>query len=282
MGYMGFGMRKKVYTRKPKRVFQRKKQLEKPIYHSEVSETHHAANETYQKIRFIPMYQRKWFWLSGVLIILLIITPLIANNLNKETQAADKLNQFHETGISEYYEQKASLYDSIFQYLAEREGRLHRIKNNYPGVYLSIRSANYPPNGRRNHLSSSIFEEEPLPEIIDGDLHYVYYESAMVFKDYWSFTLKISNVSEIQPAYIAHLQTDALSLNQILVKLAKHNLQVTANDKGIAIDFPTFDGRYVIAKIENIHKLKASYQQQLHHIKDKLYWARQTDLENLF
>lgn len=63
MGYMGFGMRKEVYTRKPKKVFEKLKEVygQKSENNNPTAHAKPAGPVSYEKHSYKPFYQTRFY-----------------------------------------------------------------------------------------------------------------------------------------------------------------------------------------------------------------------------
>ena len=80
MGYMGFGMRKEVYTRKPKEAFKRIKKVygeDVNFPKSNVKLKSNRPPEAFKRYRFKPLYKMKGYKIIKWSIITIIISIIL-------------------------------------------------------------------------------------------------------------------------------------------------------------------------------------------------------------
>ena len=117
MGYMGFGMRKEVYKRKPKQAFEKIKKYNKKNPYG--SPKQRDDREVYIHTYYKPAYKRWWFILpclgfSGYLIYLFVSTNVIpAYKLHKEIEA------FEDSGLLKFYQENEDEIQQAFNLMEE-------------------------------------------------------------------------------------------------------------------------------------------------------------------
>lgn len=79
MGYMGFGMRKEVYTRKPKEVFKRLKKIYGPGASVPKSNIKLKTQRpvSYEKHTYKPFYQTRFYKITKLIILAILVGLLL-------------------------------------------------------------------------------------------------------------------------------------------------------------------------------------------------------------
>ena len=232
---MGFGMRKEVYTRKPKEAFKRVKRHVKPRTGKNVNDEK-PSTETYYHTYTKPAYQRWWFRLMMMAVAALSVILYMDDQVWSKERALEKEQLFDQEGIFEYYDTHASAFDSVAQYLNEKQGRINYVSPSGGEVSIKILSENYAGSDRPayNHNHWEFVTPQTLDEVVEGQLLVTRYGVRKVYKK-WSYTFHIKNVKQVNTTFLDYLETDVWQLNEILLKVAKQRFSAIYYDYGIVI-----------------------------------------------
>ncbi len=274
MGYMGFGMRKEVYTRKPKKVFKRARKTSIPVP-SEASQAGYDASEAYQAIRFKPIRERKWFKLIVLITTLglfwLVLDFLVLDDLVYRFE----VRNFEKKGVEGFYQEERSALDSLIYFMEKREGKIARLSTPYR-VSLRVRSENYfdslkDRSVRAHHQGVDYYEGTKQFEIVDGNLKFKYHDFYRVYKEYWSCDLDLRKASDIPSSLLNHLQTDTLEFQHIFQMVDRYDLMVRTFKHGTVLSFTKFRKPYALVATDSISLLQERTDQTFHRIETGLY-----------
>ncbi|MCE7990542.1 MAG: hypothetical protein HEP71_01125 [Roseivirga sp.] len=277
MGYMGFGMRKEVYKRKPKKAFKKVKAAYTATP-KEASQASYNASKAYQDIRFRPAYKRLWFWLILILAMASAVYLYLEDTVFSEARWQERIAQFEETGIADLYFEDQTTLDSLVNFVKQKQGKVAHIGTSYHGdMLLSIRSANYHTlsKGQRkedHHKSRGMSVNEILePEVIDGKLLYHINDYKKVYDLYWSYDLAVNNVRDVNTTFLAHLRTEYSVLDDMLRKATKTGYQLQELEHGVIANFRRLGRGYLFAFTDSPDSLNT--RSKLTAITTGVYWA---------
>ena len=224
MGYMGFGMRKEVYTRKPKKAFEKVKKVygkELDFPASNKSKKRNKATE--DPVSFVPhpyqpFHERPVYRVLRALVIAAAIGVALWFIYLDQDYQRHKRQQFEATQFRAYYEQHLSSYDFVFRFLHDRSDKIVDVDKNYgnEAFYLRIVSPDFTDD-RYDHSEHALFEgrilSQKVPnedELIDGKLT-IYREGFLpkVYPSNWSYSLRNITADQVPPSVLAYLETHA-------------------------------------------------------------------------
>lgn len=234
MGYMGFGMRKESYKRKPRPAFEIRNAHGRLTDSDKV--THSKSGNPY----FKPSYKNPRFWIFMIVSVGAILWLLTSNRLNSSLFSF--LVSDDTQKIKEFYEERKTDIDSIFQYVNKKEGKLAGIEIDKEGIVLKLRSENYEQvRGDQlpmlRHRNSTDFHSKEEPEIINGALKVDTYGYHRLFTDFWSYDLKVARLQDINTTIIAHLETSYSELHEILKVVGKEHFKVRSSGNEVSLHF---------------------------------------------
>jgi hypothetical protein len=274
MGYMGFGMRKEDYKRKPKKPFKKHRKTSIPEA-QEGSEAGYRASQTYNQIRLKPIRERRWFrfliLLSTLFLFWLLLDVIVLDAVYYKYRA----RQFEKAGMAGYYAEEAQAVDSVFHFMDSQQGRIASISIS-DSVRLRLRSDGYFEriNGRTpraHHLGLDYFGKTEQFEITEGNLKFKYHDYYRTHKEYWSCDMKLSSVSEIPSRVFDHLQTDAGKLQNILNLVNRLELKVTNYQHGTVLSLSKFGKPYSIIATNDILYLERQTGKKFKQLKPGIY-----------
>lgn len=233
MGYMGFGMRKDVYKRKPKKSFERIKKFRKQVPHKAGKLN---VSKEYQKIRFRSLRDKGWFkYLILGLLVLLVVVYLVLEIIVFPYIDEKREKEFFDTGALEFYEESG--ISTVLPFVQSRYERLDRISNtiNGQGLELWLRSEDYKPGffGKvyigveesekaRFELNKLIIEEGENIQVLDSN---------------WRVRLQVRNIRDLDPSLFEYLDSSPTELDVVLRIVSKYNLSFVTTEEGGFVNF---------------------------------------------
>jgi hypothetical protein len=277
---MGFGMRKEDYKRKPKKPSKKLKRYDKiPLTHG--SDASRQAFKTYQKIRFKPAYKRLWFRVLALVIIATTLYTFLDNTVFEEQRVLKALTAFEQGGIHDFYQAELSTFDSLVTFVKSRKGKVGSIETDYPnGLEMTVRSADYHnlvqgiPNPG-HHRSDWEYKYETLErEIIEGKLRYFADGSAHVYEDYWSCTMPVRTVADINNTFLQHLETSHHELGAIFDIVYHKGYEIRDMKSGIVIQFDRYDRTFLLAFTDSPDSIRRRNKREFSPLASGVYWVR--------
>ena len=277
MGYMGFGMKKEVYTRKPKKAFKKVKKFILPKTQAGNGDGY-KASRAYEKIRFKPAYQRPWFWVLAISTLgVLTYVYLDRTVFEKRRQKAATI-EFETKGIKGYYQTHQKTIDSIAHYVKTRNGKIASIgRNSFRDFWITIRSEDYRSalkSEKKNHRSHSLHNTFLQPEVIQGKLKHHINNMQGVYTDYWTCSLELKYIRGINTTFIKHLKTDYQELGDIISKVAKNDFIVNESKYGMVLEFDHLENTYAFFFSSLPDSLAGTEYAPPTRIAHDLYWTK--------
>ncbi len=280
MGYMGFGMRKEVYKRKPKEAFKRLKKANTSAPEAP-SQSGYDASKAYQQMRFKPAYKRLWFWVILTLTLAGATYLYLEDTVYSEIRLQEQISQFEEQGIVELYQRDKMALDSLVDFIKQREGKIARIDGSLNnGLIFGLRSANYhtsvkgkPAEDHHKYRGQSI-NEILEPEVVDGKLIYHINDYRRVFDDYWSYNLYVEYTRDVNTTFLTHIDAESATLDSIFRKASKVGYDVREIEYGVIAKFKNLEKEYLFVFTGNPDSLRA--KSKLNPIADDVFWAEYT------
>lgn len=243
MGFMGFGMRKEVYKRKPKKSFERIKEYQKLVSNTDNPPLINASKE-YQKFRFKSLRERKWMKLIFLLFFSTILAYVIFESIILPDRLAKAKAEFLTSGAINFYEQDG--LDDVEQFFYTRKGKLDEIRTSYSsGIIISIRSEDYVVDKFFGKIYSPIKNKEKVT-INNGVLSIEFEDEVNLQETNWRTEITVNNIAEVDSSVLNYLQADAVELDSILRKIITLKLDVLNEDKGTVISFNKSFGKFSI------------------------------------
>jgi hypothetical protein len=244
MGYMGFGMRKENYKRKPKKPFERILKFQKLTSNTENNPEYNASKE-FQHLRFKAIYQRRWFKITACVILITCTSFLIWLNIILPYRYEKQKNEFEAHGILEYYQK--SNFDKVGLFLISRRDRLDRIDDPFVGngVNFWIKSTDYKEDAFFGRTYVGHKEAEKVI-INSGSLNIISDKGVESYSLDWRTFIRVNNIRDIDPSIMEYLQTDSNELDQILRLVFSRHLYLENTDTSSSISFNHYYGQYSI------------------------------------
>lgn len=279
MGYMGFGMRKEDYKRKPKRPSKKMKRYKAPPP-EDGSTAGHKASQTYQRIRFKPAYKRVWFWVVAILIITALAYNFLETRVFSKNRGLAEIALFEESGFKEYYESEKPFLDSLIQFVKARERKIGGIGLNFFGdiMLIKVRSENYHssikghPKGDQ-HRGQFNLKSDPEPEVIDGKLRFNINERQVIYEHHWSYDIEVKYIRDVNTTFMEHLETNYNELDAIIRKLANKKYELSEFEFGIIVKFQNLGREYLFAFTQTPDSFIESKHTTFKPITNNVYWT---------
>ncbi|GAB5524786.1 MAG: hypothetical protein Roseis2KO_26580 [Roseivirga sp.] len=272
MGYMGFGMRKEVYTRKPKKAF---KKMKKPNTSApeKPSRAGYDASKAYQQMRFKPIRERRWFKLLTATVVIFICLSVLNVTVFDELRYLKRKHDFEKAGVSHFYLDHKSSLDSLIRYVLEQNGKIAGID----GHKITFRSEDYQRyrkgrSEKAHHCGLDYFGRTIRTEIIQGNLKFPLHDFYRTFKEYWSCDVLVSEVDKLDSTFFQHLATDNSALSQIVNTVEENGLRVNNYEHGLVLSFDRFDHTYNLIYSDSISYFQNPATDDFHAIDKKLFW----------
>lgn len=149
MGYMGFGMRKEVYTRKPKKAFEKikrvyRKELDFPK--SKKSRKKKSEKQNREEVHaYQPFYKLRIYKALKALFIIEFSAVLIWYMYLAEKYHQYRRDQFESSTFRPYFKQELQNTNKVLDFLADRTDKFTCVSysEQYKTYYLELRSEVY-------------------------------------------------------------------------------------------------------------------------------------------
>jgi len=271
MGYMGFGMRKEVYTRKPKRPF---KHIKKFIGVSHYNAPKEEVNTefdfyTYHK----PAYKRWWFITSYLLVLGYLGYWSYHEFIHKPLTRTEAIEAFEDGGILDYFTANKASFDSLYLFAHGRDQTLTQIGISRTwGVALTINSRSDEGNFTSN------YHEPGTQDIIrywvqDGSLMHQTLNSEPRSAKSWVLEINIDNIDDLDQSFIEHLQTNRNELDLFLRTTFKKRWNVEFYSNGTIWHFRHLDEDYVFYLANEKGQFPISNTSEKSALMPGVYWS---------
>lgn len=279
MGYMGFGMRKEVYTRKPKEAFKKIKGAygnPKKLIDDNID---YNPGKVFERKRFKHFYQTKLWKISiwslvGIFILILVITTFIEPLYWKYKQA-----QFEETGINTFYNKRSHDFDKLAHFFLERDRKLLTINNRYFGdKYLIVQNINLDIDSDSLTFWNLGSENSSATYIANGFLTIKQKNSlSKTVKNNWRCSLTFKSLKDLHPSVFEYLNTSLIEMQSIVKILERNDINVKGIKNGVEIGFSVKNfGEYQFqyAANPNIEKQMKPNNVRTGIVRDSVFWVK--------
>ena len=126
MGYMGFGMRKEDYKRKPKRAFSKLKE----IYGEDVNlpksniDSKQTGPISFEKHSYKPFYERRFFIITKRILFLSLFCTIIWLLFLQDLYIHYQRKTFEEKDFVLFYNRELQAYNRMFNFIEEKSDRV--------------------------------------------------------------------------------------------------------------------------------------------------------------
>ncbi|MHA7101626.1 hypothetical protein [Roseivirga pacifica] len=244
MGYMGFGMRKEVYKRKPKKSFERIKEHQKFEINTKHLPKYNVSKE-YQNFRFKSLRDRKWFRLALRALLFVFVLFLVWISVIVPYRFERGKSEFESHGIVSFFDDND--FDHLLGFVSQRSDKILSIEKHWfdSGVGIWIKSPNYGGDGFFGRTSVAHNDGDKIS--IENDVLYLSTETEnKVFDSDWSIYLTINNISDLDETVIEYLRTTRSELDEILRAVYNKGLEIENSENGSLLSFNNYYGYYSI------------------------------------
>ena len=294
MGYMGFGMRKEVYTRKAKKAFSKAREIYgRTIGNNEAAGKIEATKPvSYEKHSYKPFFETKTyinFKRSAMLIVLVIfLLTAFSNTIYKKW----RLHQFEVSGFKEFYQNEMPDVQKVFEFLNKRKEKMNYAYYNTSNQKYNIQLWNFATedNISEYSLERLVFDGNKMGHVwntdsISGQTLFVKRsdESRQAFEKNWKYQLSNVTPSQIPLSIVHYLEADHSNFLEFLARLERSELrfQITS-DYGFIIcqyDHEEF-GAYEIIYSDSFHEEHTQHIKQYmessdaHVLGKNVFWTK--------
>jgi hypothetical protein len=254
MGYMGFGMRKEVYTRKPKEAFKKIKEYRK-------KETRALKPDKSPKLKSPKDFSRRRFTHLGdfkiyKIIIFFFVFGIISWLIYFEDVYNNYLrNKFESEGLSEYYIEQKQYLEYLKEFVYTHDTNIHSMSawSNFLTIYVKS-------TDMENKINFDSIQDYPIwpfgkqsVTIESGALVIEQDGKKQEIPEPWVYRLNISDYKQIPDSFFDYLRLDALEVQSVGHLLKKRNWSLSYKEAvSIGIwsnDFGSYD--YILPKDAN-------------------------------
>ncbi len=294
MGYMGFGMRKIDYTRKPKKAFKKLKEIYgKDVDLPKSSIKPKVGKNTYwQRHAYVPFDETMGYKRFKFFLFIAVIGSVIWFALLRGYYIKFQRDRFEEDGFVELYNSDLQNLKHVLQFIGNRSDRMILI--NYSkrkrSYNLSVKYHAMADTVQRWNLNYVSLNGLPSSvnlgrEVEITDNHLMVKQNGYLSEDYqtnWIYALRNVKPDQIPSTVIRYLGTNELELEELLEKLKSCKNEVYVSD-GLAasrLDHKDF-GRYTIvyssSKLKSVSKVEGSYRYTdvTGKLDQNIYWIRE-------
>jgi hypothetical protein len=289
MGYMGFGMRKEVYARKPKEAFKKLKQVhgEIPKVEKGLSDSEYLDLKQHRKSRFRHFYESKIFKvLSSAIILASVLVLTWVFGLSKYYLNYQQ-EQFEKRGIIDYYESNKDDLNLIKSFFSTRQKKLESVYRGFLGYQaLAVKSIDVPFSYNIDSINLITYNTSWTDKIctIKNDTLTISGKGFIpkFIPKLWVLNISFSKPEPINSSILNYLDTDWDELSKILLILKKNNWTVLTKENYIRIRYeqPLFGQYNIIFSSYSLNGLSNQLDVEGYTIKsgtiakDSVYWTR--------
>jgi hypothetical protein len=287
MGYMGFGMRKEDYTRRPKKSFNKIKKiygedLNLPKVKGKTDE--YISIENLESRRFKQFYQTRTFKIISITFFISIIGYLAWDLWIFEILKDRQINKFERTGIIKYYNDNKSDFLLIKEYITEKSDRVSEIKfdSKTKAYSISIRDKKLTNTVPKNEIFRYYYDGKLFPGISNDKID----NGMLVLKNNsidqnWAYTFINVKLEQIDKSFIDYIDNSSTNLNKIVTLIKDKEIGIIhTNDKTLISFNHSSYGQYNIVftdKVLKDTKLKlgdTDIETKVGQIDNGIYWTK--------
>lgn len=245
MGYMGFGMRKEVYTRKPKEAFKKLKGIygEKSRKISQDADPDFDAIKVAHKGRFRQFYETTLFKLIAILSSIGLIVSIIWTFYFKQIYINYKQGIFEQSGIVEYYNTNKKDIELVKNFFQTRSNKISSLNHNFLNSNQIFITSRYLDKNLTqdslHYVSYSTDWVQKICAINNGSL--TVSGTGFIPKTYeynWILVIELAKkYSPIEPSILDYIGTTDTQFKGILSTLKKNNWTVTNSYNNFQLHF---------------------------------------------
>lgn len=292
MGYMGFGMRKENYSRKPKRAFTKLKEvyghdMDIPKSKNKIKT---KGPISFKKHDYKPFYQTRIYKITKRSIVALVFCSLIWAIFIQSHYDKYQKDQFEAQGFAEYYKAEMSHLSQLFEILDKQRNKLvsiryfpltgdYNLRIKHPSVHEAMNSTDIHfarfDGGSQNFRKTN-------DDAIDGHIIILKRQTSIIHEDNWVYAMNKVVASQIPSSIIKYLEMDEVDFLKFLAMTAKLGEKIKIETGTIYADFHHDDfGYYDIIyseyelKSSTVLKYGSRYKNLVGKLDDNVYWTRQ-------
>lgn len=280
MGYMGFGMQKDHYTRKPKTLFRAVKKHygdDVDIPKTEPPAEAVIPSSPLKRKRFKQFYESRAFRNALVILLMGVLITGVAAHWIKELIASSQRRDFEQNGITSYYYDHKTDFFFINEYMRENAARVLSInydrRSDAYGFF--IQDETISPTTPRDQIT---FYHDPHARIVQGNLM----TRDSVISTHWKCSVGGVKPGNITPSVLQYINTPPDRFNHLLQVLRNENIGAAYDTPGrVSINFhhPKY-GAYSIVFTDGalatstykMNKMTVKYRIRL--IEKGVYWMK--------
>lgn len=299
MGFMGFGMRKEVYTRKPKEAFKRIKKVygdDVNFPKSDIKLKSDRPPEPFKRYQFKPLYKMKGYkiikWSFISITTLLIIWVFFLNEWVEKYQ----LEQFEKSAFSTYYQNELSEFDEIASFMRKRNDKLVSAGYDSYGLdyYLKIKHPNTKLTADTTVSHIGFKERKDRKRIFNKDRiknttlilnsEFVAKKYLVVKREYdtkWTYSLDGILLYQVPPSMLKYLNTNKGEFYKFMQNTKQLGCIITNKQDQISIShwhkkFGRYEIIYTTKRLASRTETIGNYKHEIivGKIKENVYWQR--------
>lgn len=295
MGYMGFGMRKIDYTRKPKKAFERIKEVYGEyggaLPKSPDSEHSYGVPSSFEKHRYQPFYKTRSFRIIKWLVISAIALLAVWFFGFRERYHEHQHQQFELSSFTGYYEQELKNHSEALYFLSSRTNLVCNANYRaHEGVYdLTLRDASLPPNTATDNISFVRYNalrtrqpRENYSEIENGNL-IVYQDTkeSLTISENWVYAMFGMKPNQIHPSVLDYLNSTQSEFLAFLKSLKQADTYIWVYPDSVVTqfehpEFGLYNMVYSAQPLSSTTELEGKYVYQtfVGKLDERIYWVR--------
>lgn len=273
MGYMGFGMRKEVYKRKPKQAFKKLKKHNRRNAYKFPEKGTKIDRDFYIHTYHRPVYKRWWFILASLLTIATIGYTYMNTFVWSIERLEKQTTDFENEGILAFVNEYKAAVDSIVKFMESTDGGLSEIGRSAYSyhVYLRLMSRTQS-DARTSHLRSEI-DDRFTYWVEDGMIKYRRDDIDYDMKsEKWELRFALNNINSLDQSFVEHLGVSRQVLDHHLKTCFKNHWLVGLDTHGIKWQFYQYREYYEVLFLKEGVELTASEKSKMKELAPGVYW----------
>jgi len=276
MGYHGFGMRKEVYARKPKKAFDKIKKYNtrNPYGSPKKRDDREVYIHTYHK----PAYKRWWFRilalaLLGYFTYIYITDYMIPQRKIEQQKEALKqqIDLFEKEGIFDYFIENKSVADSAYALMQKSDRTLIQIGTEYQSSFIRIQSRRKIKGRSRNNRKITI---ETMNDfyVEDDLLMYSKPTDRKIANRGWKLRIDTQDATDIPITFLNHIKLKKSDFMPLLKRTRDKKWIFEQVSGGFKWRFNKYDSHYSFYFTNNPNLLEDVYIRNLKLLSPGVYW----------
>jgi hypothetical protein len=236
MGYMGFGMRKEVYTRKPRKPFEMYKEyVKKTRFLKPIKTLGRITNIQYWNLkqRFVHLSDSWIFraFIAGLLFITVSIV-LWRSELDKYLVEFNQ-NRFEKAGITTLYHERKDDSQEVHLYFWTRRDRIYEVSDQ-----IYFRSQNIELNSQADtiiHISLDFYKTGYIEN--DNLIYEPGNGEKITYMKNWVLRMNKDHFGAFSESFYNYLETDQHEIKSMMDILTRYSWTIFQNDSSQQINF---------------------------------------------